>query len=75
MFLGTSSFNHNHIGWNHYYKMSTSFRMMGIRTLWEIVHELEESGCLLAVPDGSVKFHEMSFGWILVKPNVQPLAT
>jgi hypothetical protein len=42
--------------------------------LWEIVHELEEYGYLLAVSDGSVKFHDMSFGWILATPTGKILA-
>jgi hypothetical protein len=41
----------------------------GYSNLWEIVHELEEHGYLLAVSDGSVKFHDMSFGWILATPT------
>jgi hypothetical protein len=46
----------------------------GYSNLWEIVHKLEEHGYLLAVSDGSVKFHDMSFGWILATPNGKRLA-
>jgi hypothetical protein len=46
----------------------------GYSNLWEIVHELEENGYLLAVSDGSVKFHDMSFGWILATPTGNRLA-
>jgi hypothetical protein len=46
----------------------------GYSNLWEIVHELEEHGYLLAVSDGSVKFHDMSFGWILATPTGKRLA-
>jgi hypothetical protein len=46
----------------------------GYSNLWEIVHELEEHGCLLAVSDESVQFHDMSFGWILAKPTGKRLA-
>jgi hypothetical protein len=41
----------------------------GYSNLWEIVHELEEYGFLSAVSDGSVKFHDMRFGWILATPT------
>jgi hypothetical protein len=46
----------------------------GYSNLWEIVHELEEHGHLLAVSDGSVKFHDMSFGLILATPTGKRLA-
>jgi hypothetical protein len=75
MFLGTSSFNHNCNGWQHYYLQDVHFFSDdGYSNLWEIVHELEEHGHLLAVSDGSVKFHDMSFGWILPIPTGKRLA-
>jgi hypothetical protein len=46
----------------------------GYSNLWKIVHKLEEHGYLLAVSDGSVKFHDMSFGWILATPTGKRLA-
>jgi hypothetical protein len=46
----------------------------GYLNLWEIVHELEHHGYLLAVSDGSVKFHDMSFGWVLATPTGKRLA-
>jgi hypothetical protein len=46
----------------------------GYSNLWEIVHELEQHGYLLAVSDGSVKLHDMSFGWVLATPTGKKLA-
>jgi hypothetical protein len=46
----------------------------GYSNLWEIVNELKGFGYLLAVSDGSVKFHDMSFGWILATPTGKRLA-
>jgi hypothetical protein len=50
------------------------FSDAGYSNLWEIVHELEGHGYLLAVSDGSVKFHDMSFKWILATPTGKRLA-
>jgi hypothetical protein len=46
----------------------------GYSNLYEIVAAAEEHGHLLAVSDGSVKFHDMSFGWILATPSGNRLA-
>jgi hypothetical protein len=46
----------------------------GYSNLWEIVYKLEENGYLLAVSDGSVKFHDMTFWWILATPTGKRLA-
>jgi hypothetical protein len=46
----------------------------GYSNLWEIVAAIEEHGYLLAVSDGSVKSHDMSFGWILSTPTGDRLA-
>ena len=46
----------------------------GYSNLWKIVAAAEENDYLLAVSDGSVKFHNMSFGWILSTPSGERLA-
>jgi hypothetical protein len=46
----------------------------GYSNLWEIVAACEKHGHLLAVSDGSVIFHDMSFGWILATPTGERLA-
>jgi hypothetical protein len=46
----------------------------GYSNLWEIVAAVEEHRHLLAVSDGSVKSHDMSFGWILATPTGKRLA-
>jgi hypothetical protein len=46
----------------------------GYSNLWEIVQELEKHGYLLAVSDGSFKFHDMSFGWVSATPTGKRLA-
>jgi hypothetical protein len=46
----------------------------GYSNLWEIVACMEKHKYLLAVSDGSVKFHDMSFGWILATPTGERLA-
>jgi hypothetical protein len=46
----------------------------GYSNLWEIMTAIEENGYLLAVSDGSVKFHDMSFRWILATPSGELLA-
>jgi hypothetical protein len=46
----------------------------GYLNLWEIVQELEQHGYLLALSDVSVKFHDMSFGWVLATPIGKRLA-
>jgi hypothetical protein len=42
--------------------------------LWKIVAATEDHGYLLAVSDGSVKSHDMSFGWILTTSTGDRLA-
>jgi hypothetical protein len=51
-----------------------SFSDDGYSNVWEIVQELEQHGYLLAVSDGSVKFHGMSSGWVLATPTGELLA-
>jgi hypothetical protein len=46
----------------------------GYSNVWEIVQESEQHGYLLAVSDGSVKFHDMSSGWVLAAPTGKRLA-
>ena len=46
----------------------------GYSNLWEIAAATEKHGHLLAVSDGSVKAHDMSFGWILSTPTGHRLA-
>jgi hypothetical protein len=50
------------------------FLDVGYLNLWGIIYETEKHGYLLAVSDGSVKFHDMTFGWILATPTGKRLA-
>jgi len=46
----------------------------GFANLDEILTVHDKEGYLLSVSDGSVKFHNMSFGWIIASPDGQRLA-
>jgi hypothetical protein len=78
--LGLWTVNHSRsVRWNAYRSKDNKVESLlqdvpffsddGYSNLWEIVHESEDFGYLLAVSDGSVKFHDMSFGWILATPT------
>jgi hypothetical protein len=48
--------------------------MDGGPDFYEVMSEHDKHGHLLFLPDGSVKFHNMSFGWILATPEGKRLA-
>ncbi|OEU15138.1 hypothetical protein FRACYDRAFT_239817 [Fragilariopsis cylindrus CCMP1102] len=48
--------------------------MDGEPDFYEIIAEHDKHGHLICVSDGSVKFHNMSFGWILATPKGKRLA-
>ena len=40
-----------------------------VPTPFEICNECEKNDGLLAISDGSVIFHDMSYGWVVATPN------